>query len=1113
TQVITVDYTTAKLAPDQFTSFPGQSIAHYKILSPLGKGGMGEVYLAEDQKLGRKAAIKFLPAALTYDEDRVRRFIQEAKAASALNHPNIVTIYELGEVEAGRFIAMEYISGQTLRALSRQSFSLPMLEGIASQIAKALGVAHDAGIIHRDIKPENIMVRADGYVKVLDFGLARLAPDNVIYSPSASPNATNPGMILGTLGYLAPEQARGEVVTSSTDLFALGIVLYELATGRHPFQSDTPLGFLHAITSQTPLPPSTLNPQIPAGLEAMILRMLEKDPRIRISLAELDAALTRKTDQGVEIHIAQPSVKRNSVGREKERAEILSAFNGAAGGRSLLLCVAGEPGMGKTTLVDDCLAEIAGGARPCSIARGRCSERLAGNEAYLPILEALENLLYERTGTLARAMRLLAPTWYAQIASLSPDNSSDARVLSDIKSASQERLKRELSNFLEEASKLQPVAIFLDDLHWADESTTDMLVYLSGKFADLRVLIIGTYRLSELLLNKHPLSQARLELQGRGLCEEIELEFLTREDVDRYLALEFPGHRFPAELAKLIHAKTEGNPLFMADLARYLRDQQVILREPGEEQGQWLLKRDVTTIQNELPQSVRSLIRKKIDRLSETDRRLLVGASVQGYEFDSAVVSKALGMDPAEVEERLEDLDRVHAFVELIAEQELPDRTLTLRYRFVHALYQNALYATLKPTRRATLGASVAEALLGYHGEHASSLALDLALLYETARDFASASDFFLAAARQATQLFAYQEAVGLSRRGLENLKALPDSSDRARKELALQATLAGPLTMVKGFTAKEVGQTYARAQELFEQLGEPAEVFPVLFGPWAFYYSTAQTGKAREVAEQTLRLAEREQQPMMLLLAYHMIGTTVKHCGDFPAARDYLDRAMQVYAPEHDRAIVLIAQVSSAMNVCSWSSFALYCMGYPDQALKRIEQALAIAQDLAHPPSIAAARVYSALHFQLRRDPHNARAQAEAGIALSNEHGILHFLTTARQAHGWALAAMGETEAGVASMRESIETQRAYGTEMGLAYFLATLAEIHLREDQIQEGLTAVSDGLETVNRTGDTYHEPELYRLKGDLLLKSNVEITQSEAEDCFRQAIAIAQRQSAK
>src|SRR5262249_55045174 len=260
TEAATLVASPADFTLSEFASAPGHSIAHYKILSPLGKGGMGEVYLAEDQKLGRKVAIKFLPAELTHDEDRVRRFIQEAKAASALNHPNIVTIYELGEDEVGRFIAMEYISGQTSRAVSKQSLSMPMLERIAGQIAKALGVAHAAGIIHRDIKPENIMVRADGYVKVLDFGLARLAPDSAAYSPSASPNATNPGMIMGTLSYLSPEQARGEVVTSATDVFAFGIVLYELATGRHPFHSKAPIGFLNAIASQTPLPPSRLNP-------------------------------------------------------------------------------------------------------------------------------------------------------------------------------------------------------------------------------------------------------------------------------------------------------------------------------------------------------------------------------------------------------------------------------------------------------------------------------------------------------------------------------------------------------------------------------------------------------------------------------------------------------------------------------------------------------------------------------------------------------------------------------------------------------------------------------------------------------------------------------------
>ena len=209
---------------------------------------MGEVYRARDTRLDREVALKLLPAALTRDPDRVRRFVQEAKAVSALNHPNIVTIHEIGDCDAGRFIVMELVQGQTLRQLD-QPCALDALVDLGSQIARALSATHAAGITHRDIKPDNIMVRDDGYVKVLDFGLARLA-SRALDADAQTLKGTLPGTLLGTVRYMSPEQARGEAVSHATDIFALGIVFYELATGRHPFTADTQVGYLHAITGK-----------------------------------------------------------------------------------------------------------------------------------------------------------------------------------------------------------------------------------------------------------------------------------------------------------------------------------------------------------------------------------------------------------------------------------------------------------------------------------------------------------------------------------------------------------------------------------------------------------------------------------------------------------------------------------------------------------------------------------------------------------------------------------------------------------------------------------------------------------------------------------------------
>ena len=223
-------------------------IGAYEVLSLVGRGGMGEVYLAHDTRLGRNVAVKLLRSVLTSNADAVRRFEQEARAASSLNHPNIVTIYEIGDLLERRFLAMELVEGQSLAAMVGRPVDVAALARIGAQLARALSVAHAAGIVHRDIKPENVMVREDGYVKVLDFGLARLAPLPTVAGRTATPT-TNPSLILGTPRYMSPEQARGETATSASDVFSLGVVFYELATGTHPFESESTLGTLHAITS------------------------------------------------------------------------------------------------------------------------------------------------------------------------------------------------------------------------------------------------------------------------------------------------------------------------------------------------------------------------------------------------------------------------------------------------------------------------------------------------------------------------------------------------------------------------------------------------------------------------------------------------------------------------------------------------------------------------------------------------------------------------------------------------------------------------------------------------------------------------------------------------
>ena len=264
----------------------GRTLGRYQILSPLGKGGMGEVYLAEDSQLRRKVAIKLLPAHLTDDKDRVRRFVQEARAASALNHPNILTIHEIGQTDGIHFIATEFVKGHTLRhLLAKKAMAVPEALGVAIQAAGALEAAHAAGIVHRDIKPENIMLRPDGYAKVLDFGLAKLteqldgsgpaSADSQM--PTRSRHFTEPGKVMGTINYMSPEQARGLDVDPRSDVFSLGVVMYEMVAGRMPFVGQTGTDVIVSILTQEPPPLTASRPEIPTGFETIVSKALRKD--------------------------------------------------------------------------------------------------------------------------------------------------------------------------------------------------------------------------------------------------------------------------------------------------------------------------------------------------------------------------------------------------------------------------------------------------------------------------------------------------------------------------------------------------------------------------------------------------------------------------------------------------------------------------------------------------------------------------------------------------------------------------------------------------------------------------------------------------------------------
>jgi predicted ATPase len=773
--------------------------------------------------------------------------------------------------------------------------------------------------------------------------------------------------------------------------------------------------------------------------------------------------------------------KRTTVGRRSERARLLEAYARVAEGAGAFVAVTGEPGIGKTSLIEDFLAGLPHGAERPAIMRGRCSESLAGAEAYLPLLDAIAAMLHSAEGArFETAVRTAAPTWFAEIAA------------QPVEAASQERMKRELAALLLEISRERPAVIVVDDLHWADVSTVDALSYLAGRFAEVPVLVLTGFRPSDMTLVKHPFVALRHDMEAHGIFEEIPLTFLARADVERYLAMAYPGHVFPRGFAAEMHARTEGSPLFMADLAR------------------WVVARGADRLPADLPQSVRGMIARKIDQVGDDDRRLLLAASVQGSELDSTVLAEVLACDAAEVEERLVALERVHVFVSRAGESVFPDGVLTVRYRFVHVLYQNALYASLQPTRRIALARRIAAALLRHHGTETAAIAGRLAVLYETARDFAASARCFFVAAERAVALFAFREALSLAERGLDGIQELPDGTERLQLELGLQMIRGLALRSVEGWAAPEIESTFTRARALCQALGDTPELFPVL---WNLTFFNMIRGDVAAVVEQTailMRQAEHTGQAPFQMAAHHLAGVTAEFAGDLTVSHELLERARELHDPARHPDYNRAFGIDPGMVARAMSARPLWALGYPDRAIARGKETIALGRAQRQPVTFVFALVVAQGVHLYRGEAEAALALGEEVTALCEEYEFPQEAEWARGFQGSALALAGRAAEGAEVLRASLAALHGLRSGLTRTMFLSLYADALVRDGRPGEGLAVVAEGFEHAERTGEHGFLAELHRLRGELLL---VHGDEASAEAAFISALDVARRQQAR
>lgn len=782
---------------------------------------------------------------------------------------------------------------------------------------------------------------------------------------------------------------------------------------------------------------------------------------------------TAKQDAGS--HGAHSTSGSASVGRRQELDRMRAAFASASGGKGLMVTVSGDAGMGKTTIVEDFLAELETGGTAAWIARGRCSERLAKTDPFVPIFECLDDLTRGELGHEAtQLMNSAAPAWLSQV---TPGR--EGQMGNSPADASSERMRREFVRFFEALSAVRPVVVFLDDLQWTDASTCDLLAYLGLHLKDMRVLIVATYRPSE-VFGLHPFLPVRLALERRGLGREILLEFLTLNDIECYLNQCFPANSFPSEFVAAVHERTEGNPLFMNDMLGFLVEKQILVNDMGH----WQLNRKVSEIRRVIPTGTQSMIRLQIEQFSDLDRKILQCAAVQGVEFDSAVVWRSLSMDPGEIEDRLQAIERVHRFVHSFGEREFLDRTFSIRYRFVHVFYQNALYDDLAPARRAAYSLAVAESLIRFTSDTGRAVASEVALLFESGRDAERASQYFLSAARHAAGVFAYPEAAILCERGLNALLSLPASRERDARELEFSLTLGMAQMATCGFAAPEVEKTHRRSRELCLRLNEKRRLVRVLWAIHTCLINAAELVPALELSREMRSEADALANPVSIMESLHALGTTLAFMGDLVGAREALDRifVMSPIGQHKFRGSLYVLDT----YVTSLSMFArvLARMGSYDEAIEKAVASLDLANQLAHPPSVAYATFWVGWIHHARGEHSEACCYLEAAMALSRTTSLPQIFEWGRVVRGSSLTHLGRVAEGIAEIRKSLDNQLAMRCLLERPYCLTLLAEALQLVGDYQEGLALCDEALEIARETQGRSYEAETHRVRGKIL-----------------------------
>jgi DNA-binding winged helix-turn-helix (wHTH) protein/tetratricopeptide (TPR) repeat protein len=829
-------------------------------------------------------------------------------------------------------------------------------------------------------------------------------------------------------------------------------------------------------------------------------------------------AAVRETNQQITHGVGEAvrATQRSMVGRERELALLLGGLDDAASGHGRLFLISGEPGVGKTRLAAEVTALAQ--ANGMTLMIGHCSERDEA-VAYLPFVEILESCVDRASNP--DALRRMLGTQGSELAHLLPKLRTILPELPlplDLPPAQARRhLFSCVLDFAARIASERPTLMILEDLHWADDSTLSLLDHLTQRLSDLQLMVIGTYRDAELDLTRGLANILEASLRGR-LATRVTLSVLPRDGVAAMLK-SLSGKSPPASIVSAIHAETEGNPFFVEELFRHLEEENRLYDSAGR------FRSELKIGETEAPPSVRLIVMGRLKRLSEATRMLLATAAVIGRSFDFALLQASHAARADSLLECIEEGERA-GLIRSVAESR------KARFEFSHELTRQAVLSGLSALRRERLHLNVADAIERVyspasgpknnvsHDDHVAELAYH----YAHGGNPDKAVEYCLRSAQKFAHLGSRTEALAQFHSGLELLQDLPDGDRRAEIELDLRNAVFGVIGNTKGYSSPEAEQSYARAMEICQRPGiDWQKTWVALFGMFFVQQLRPNVGKGKAITNDLIAVAQRRGSIGYLAEAENWSAYTSMVSGAFEVAASTFDRAwtrLESFAHPsltEERALQMpqgrtIWQWGTLQNNRILAGWNLWFLGYPDRALDRLNWASALAQLPGAPKDILAdIHGFATYIYELRRELAQMKARAAARLALANEEGFFTGRAIAEIYLGWADALGGDVEVGIPRMKRYLLELRAAGSGYISDRCLAFLAAAFGQMGSFDEGLRAIDEGFQFIERTGQRYYEAELHRLKGELLLAQNSANVQ--AEECFRTAIDVARRQHAK